>query len=195
MHGLAHNAGAADVSSFALYRGELVAAGIIGLAGNPPGWNQVLSPVLWDGQGWQSVGGGLCSQVVEVVGNDLIAGGFQGIARWDGATWRPMGTGLSGLMCAIAEYQGKIYAGGELRVAATGENTTLAVFDGVEWSSVPSAPNTVRWNTPRVSALEVKDGLLYAGATSLARRPSPHRASWHGMGSGGSRSVRASRAR
>ncbi|HXJ70323.1 MAG TPA: hypothetical protein VNM39_15555, partial [Verrucomicrobiae bacterium] len=97
MHGLAHNAGAADVSSFALYRGELVVAGLIGLAGNPPGWNQVLSPVLWDGRRWQSVGGGLCSQVVEVVGNDLIAGGFQGIARWDGATWHPMGTGLSGM--------------------------------------------------------------------------------------------------
>jgi hypothetical protein len=182
MHGLAHNAGAADVSSVALYRGELVVAGIIGLAGNPPEWNKVASPVLWDGQGWQSIGGGSCSQVVEVVGNDLIAAGFSGIARWDGAAWHPMGSGLTGMICAIAEYQGKIYAGGELRVTATGENTTLAVFDGVEWSAVPFAPNTVRYNTPRVSALEVKDGLLYAGGNFLGTQTvaSPSVVAWDG---------------
>lgn len=183
MHGLAHNAGAADVTSAVLYRGELMVAGIIGLAGSPPDWKSVVSPVRWDGKGWQAVGGGFCSTVLEVVGNDMVAGGFQGIARWDGAAWHPMGNGLTGMVCAIAEYQGKIYAGGELRVAATGQSATLAVFDGVEWSVVSSAPNIARWNTPRVSALEVKDGLLYVGGNFVGALTvaSPSVVAWDGQ--------------
>ena len=196
MHGLAHNAGAADVMSATLYRGDLVVAGIIGLAGNPPDWQAVSSPLRWDGQAWGSVGGASCAWAVQTVGNDLIAGGSTGIARWDGAAWHPMGSGLSGMIWAIAQYHGEIYAGGGLQVMATGQQTTLARFDGAEWNAVPAAPNAAQWNSPRVSALEVKDGLLYVGgnfdgAQSVA---SPSVVAWdgqrwHAVGSGVAREV------
>jgi len=164
MHGLALNAGAADLWSAVLYKDELVVAGIVGLAGTPPQWKQVRSPVRWDGQDWQSfTDGSPCPTTLAVVGDDLIGGGFYGIARWDGAAWRSMGSGLSGMFFAITEYRGKIYAGGELRIEATGQKTTLAWFDGTEWSALPNAPATAEWNSPRVTALEVKDGLLYVG--------------------------------
>ena len=183
MHGLAHNAGAADVSSAVLFRGDLVVAGTIGLAGDGSAWKRIPIPARWDGQSWQSVGNGsACSRIVESVGSDLIAAGFMGIARFDGSEWRPMGSGLTGFPCAIAEYQGKIYVGGELQIRATNQSTTLAVFDGVEWSEVPFAPNTAQWNAARVSALEAKDGLLYVGGNFEGSQTvgSPSIAAWDG---------------
>jgi len=119
---------------------------------------------------------------VQTVGNDLIAAGSSGIARWDGAEWQRM-NGLSGFFCAIAEYRGSIYAGGELQVAATGEHTTLARFDGAEWSAVPLSPAAAQWNSPRVSALEVKDGLLYVGGNFNGAQTvaSPGVVAWDGQ--------------
>jgi hypothetical protein len=127
-----------------------------------------------------------------LAGDDLIAAGYlvgqtsegllHGVARWDGTHWHRMGRGLDGMACAIAEYRGKVYVGGELHVTATGQPTTLAMFDGVEWSAVPSAPSTARWNTPRVSALEVKDDLLYAGGNFVGSQSvaSPSVVAWDG---------------
>jgi len=174
MHGLAMNAGAADVASAVLYRGDLVVAGMIRLAGDPPGWKTLSNLARWDGQGWQPVGDGVtCPSMVDVVGDDLIAAGWLsgwsaegaivGVARWDGTAWYPMGRGLVGMVWAVAGFEGRVYAGGEFTIAATNQTTTLAMFDGVEWSEVPAAPNSARWNTPRVRSLEVKDGLLYVG--------------------------------
>jgi hypothetical protein len=174
MHGLADNAGAADLNSAVVYRGDLVVAGIFGIAGDGSGWKRILSPARWDGTTWQPIGDGVwCARIVEVVGDELIAAGglsgptpegpLDGVGRWDGASWHRMGSGLSGLPCAIAGFDRRIYVGGELQILATGERTTLAVFDGTEWASVPGAPSTAQWNTPRVSALEVSGGRLYAG--------------------------------
>lgn len=174
MHGLAHNAGAADVSSAVVYRGDLVVAGMIRLAGDPPGWKGLSNLARCDGQAWQSVGDGVsCPSMVEVVGDDLIAAGWLwgwsaegplvGVARWDGHEWHRMGSGLLGAVSAIAGFQGRVYAGGQFQIAATGQSTTLAVWDGVEWSEVPGAPSTALYNSPRVLALEVKGGLLHVG--------------------------------
>ena len=185
MHGLVHNAGAADVSSAVLYDGRLVVGGIMGLAGSPPEWKAVMSPVQWDGDAWQPVGiGSPCAQKLAVVGDDLIGGSyFGGIARWDGAAWHSMGSGLSGMILAITEFQGNIYVGGELRIGATGESTTLASFDGTEWSTVPSAPSVAQWNTPRVAALEAMGNLLYVGGNfeGAGSIHSPSIVAWDGM--------------
>jgi len=192
MHGLAHNAGAADVWSAVVYQGDLVVAGIIGLAGNPPEWKGISTPARWDGHAWQTLGGASCAKIVGLAGDDLIAAGnlvgqtsegpLHGVARWDGSQWHRMGRGLDGLACAIAEYRGNVYVGGELHVTATGQPTTLAVFDGVEWRAVPSAPGTAQWNTARVSALEVKDDLLYAGGNFVGSQSvaSPSVVAWDG---------------
>jgi hypothetical protein len=183
MHGLALNAGAASLSSAVLYKDQLVVAGIVGLAGSPPEWKPIRSPVRWDGQGWQSLANGSpCPTKLAVVGDDLIAGGFYGIARWDGSAWHSMGSGLTGMFIAIKSYKGKIYAGGELRIEATGQKMTLASFDGTEWSEVPNAPATAEWNTPRVAALEEKDGLLYVGGNFEGPQSivSPGVAAWDG---------------
>jgi hypothetical protein len=184
MHGLADNAGAADVASAVLYRGDLVVAGIFGLAGDGSEWQSISGPARWDGQRWQTVGASMvCPRIVEVVGDDLVAAGTYGIERWDGSQWHPMGSGVRGFPCAIAEYQGKVYVGGEIQIGATNQSTTLAVFDGEEWSEVPFAPNAAEWNTPRVSALEVKDGLLYVGGNFLGSQAisSPSVIAWNGQ--------------
>ena len=173
MHGLGTNAGAADVRSAVLYNGDLVVAGGIMFAGDPPGLKRVCGVARWDGRHWSSVGDA-CAGMVQVVGNDMLAGGFSlrgnspdgpltGVARWDGEAWHPMGRGLDGEVHAFAEFQGRIYAGGAFTVVATGRTTTLASWDGAEWSEVPGAPSVARYNYPRVRALELKDDLLYVG--------------------------------
>ena len=163
------------VNSAVLYRGELVVAGYIRMAGDPPGWTTLPGFARWDGHRWQTVGEGVSwPKMVEVVGEDLIAGGeltgwsdegsLVGVARWDGSKWHRMGQGLLGTVFAVAEFEGRVYAGGEnLTVVATNERTTVAVFDGTEWSVVPNAPKTARWNAPRVRAFEVNGGRLYVG--------------------------------
>jgi hypothetical protein len=40
--------------------------------------------------------GGPCATTVAAVGNDLIAGGFDGIERWDGTEWHSMGSASRG---------------------------------------------------------------------------------------------------
>jgi len=194
MHGFACNIGAGDVRSATIYRGQLVVAGMITLAGSPPGWKSFSGLARWSGSGWEPVGEGIFHPwIVATIGDDLIAAGqlygtsrgglpLEGAARWDGAEWHPMGQGLSGFVWALAGYRGRIYAGGEFVVRATGRATTLAVWDGREWSEVQGAPHAARYNAPRVRALEVKDDLLYVGGNFAGSRDvtSPGVLAWNG---------------
>jgi hypothetical protein len=183
MHGLAHRWGAAEVHSAVVYRGDLIVGGDFEFAGEPPGWKDLHGLARWDGATWQSLAEGSGGQMtMAVFGENLIAAGY-GVARWDGAQWHPMGQGLAGLIFALAEYQGRIYAGGEFRIGATNQPTTLAAWNGTEWSAVPGAPNSAEYNTPRVSALEVADGVLYVGGNFLgaANLASPSVVAWNGL--------------
>ena len=195
MHGFTSAVHAGSVESMAEYRGELIVAGFFCLGGDPAGWKSLPGIARWDGRSWQRIGEGFSclGLALEVVGEDLVAAGFvcgwspegpmNGAARWDGVRWHAMGQGLGGLVFALAEYRGQLYAGGEMQVLATGEPATLAVWDGVEWSAVPGAPNAASINTPRISALEVKDGVLYAGGNfdGSATIASPGVVAWDGQ--------------
>jgi hypothetical protein len=184
MHGLASNVGVGEVRSVVVFRGEPVVGGMFQLGGDPPGWKSFPGIARWDGQSWQHLGEGpACSPwVLTVFGGDLISAGYYGTRRWDGERWHSMGQGMMGLVFALAEYRDRLYAGGEFRLNATGEQTTLAVWDGVEWRSVPGAPSAAEYNTPRVSALAVWDGMLYAGGNFLgaAAVSSSSVAAWDG---------------
>ena len=202
MRGLAHDHGAGEVYCAAVYRGDLIIGGAFNRAGDAPGWKELGGVARWDGRSWQTPGEGFGSAhalAMLAVGEDLIVAGgniypawdegpIHGVGRWDGARWHRMGLGLQGLVFTLAEYHGRIYAGGEFRILASGEQTTLAAWDGVEWSAIPGAPNVARYNKPRVSALEVSDGILYVGGnfegagSVVSRNVAAWDGRWHSMG-------------
>ncbi|MBX3402610.1 MAG: immunoglobulin domain-containing protein [Phycisphaeraceae bacterium] len=113
-----------QVYALEVYRGELIAGGIIRASGEVP-----LSGVAaWDGTSWRSLGGGAGGvdapvvRALRVYRGKLIAGGhFQTagavparrIAAWDGAAWSALGGGAEdGAVNALAVGGGRLYAGG-----------------------------------------------------------------------------------
>ena len=125
------------------WRGYVVIAGEFEwLDGRPLG-----SPALWDGETWQTLGGGVNGTVhviYENYGGDLWVGGeftqagnveAHGIARWNGQ-WHAAGDGIDGVVHDIVSWVPGIVAVGEF--PPTGENGSenIAVWDGTGWSGI-----------------------------------------------------------
>ena len=147
-----------DVRDFALYQGELVAAGTFSSAGG----QAAASIAGFDGADWQPLGAGLelsfaaTGSVFSLAvyqgelyasGQFDLAGGapVQGIARWDGSSWRDVGGGFAPLGGGTPGYAWKLSVGPDDRLYAAGEfpsaggvagTTDLAVWDGQAWGSV-----------------------------------------------------------
>lgn len=119
---------------------------------------------------------------VSVFNGELVAGGMfyraggaraNYIARWDGSEWAAMpeqGTGLvnfsdinNGVVRAVAEYDGKLIAGGGFHDASSLPGTgRIAAWDGTQWSALGPGIDIVS-NVDDVNALTVFDGDLIVG--------------------------------
>src|SRR2546426_11135178 len=89
------------VTSLAVYRGALVAAGEFSHAGP---W-EARNVAVWDGTRWHALGGGIGGGVssLAVQGSDLFATGWfaddwdlprRSVVRWNGLRWKAIDTGL-----------------------------------------------------------------------------------------------------
>ncbi len=174
------------VYSVAFYRDFLVAAGtftsIDGLTAN--------GIAAWNGAAWQTIGGAgpsySYSPTIWSVLSDgdrlFAAGSFPGhsssipIEVFDGSSWNPV-AGISGYAYAAGMIRGKLFVGGYLTLEPSGEQTTVAMWDGQEWASVGSGTNGT------VTALCEHDGMLYVGGQfSLAGGKSSFGiAQWDGL--------------
>jgi hypothetical protein len=97
------------------------------------------------------------------------------IAAWDGVSWSTLGGDLTGIVRALAVYNGDLIAGGNF--SAVPEFTiaeNIARWDGAAWSAMGSGTNG------GVYALAVNGGSLYAGGlfTVAGGRSSYYVARW-----------------
>ncbi|WP_205502153.1 T9SS type A sorting domain-containing protein [Rufibacter psychrotolerans] len=134
----------------------------------------------WDGSEWhglgQGVGGYQNSEVLdlETDGTHLYVAGIllesagnpdgthvsiANIAQWNGQQWRSLGPGLDldGMVYSLLYHQGKLYAGGGIRLP--GNQTLmsdLAKWDGQQWSSIGHFDHVIR-------SITQEDNVLYVG--------------------------------
>ncbi len=198
--GLDTNGGIAVVKALCFYNNDLYAGGFFTRSGS----TQLNYIARWDGNNWQSVGGGTNGIVNSlcVYNGRLYAGGtftdaggvpVNNIARWDGVNWDDVGGGVSYTgaisVSALQVYSGGLYVGGVFNTAGTTAVRNIAKWDGVNWDDVGGGSNYT--GAISVSALEVFNGDLIAGGffDSLGVTLSRNIGRWNGidwqpMGSG-----------
>jgi len=169
----------AVVHSVINYKNEIYAGGFFKYADT----NIVNSIARWDGTNWLPVDKGVISKTSTQNGSvralfifqdtlyvggafDSIAGSnieCDGIVKWDGTNWHPIAdidTTDYIRVDAIAEYNNKIYIGGNFEIAQNDRN--IARWDGNQWHSVGGGMHGFMDN---VSSLVVYKGYLYAGGS------------------------------
>jgi hypothetical protein len=168
----------------------------------------------WDGTRWAALGSGLgLGNGVDVVATllkrngVLYAGGGFGtagglgvtnIAKWDGVSWMPVGNSLQpysltngGLVYALTEWRGDLYAGGRFTNPAGVIVGGIARWDGAAWLETGGDLSVVGGGASVIGMAAGADGRLYVGgffgaagdiaANNLARWDG---ASWSGFGGG-----------
>ncbi len=115
----------------------------------------------WDGQNWSPLGSGMDSFVHALTvfddgsgagpalyagGNFTTAGGVSAnfIARWDGQNWSPLGSGMDSFVLALTVFDDgsgagpALYAGGNFTTAGGVSASSIARWDGQNWSPLGS---------------------------------------------------------
>jgi len=128
--------------------GNVYVGGSLSRAGGepiPPG------VVMWDGEDWGALGGGVHGTVQSLAlhGGNLYAGGHftvagdviaDNVAAWNGSEWNALGGGIpaGSLLHRVHSLEtdsaGRLYAGGHFIVSAGAPGNCLAVWDGSAWS-------------------------------------------------------------
>lgn len=121
---------------------------------------------------WDPDGVGPASPLLVVGGNNLIGGRahYTTMAAFDGANWLPLGSGPgggSGMVLALAEYNGMLVAGGSF------PGSVLA-WNGAAWQPLGSGPGI----QGTVWALTTWNGNLVVGVSSASSSPLLH--TWNG---------------
>ncbi|MBI1939423.1 MAG: T9SS type A sorting domain-containing protein [Ignavibacteriales bacterium] len=151
---------------------------------------------------WSPLGSGLGGGVTCLAtdGLNLYAGGYfitagnnqtvNHIAKWNGFSWSPLiGTngavGVNGNVYAIAVNGNKVYVGGQFTSAGGVTANSIAVWDGVSWSSLTSTNgvNGVSSSVnPQVLSLAILGNELYVGGlfTSAGGITANNIARWNG---------------
>jgi hypothetical protein len=162
---------------------------------------------LMESQNWDSIRGGIfnnqlerilydevhdelivSSKFVKEVGNKYI----RGIGRWDGARWDSLSSGINthdqlntypnGMVLASIEYQGKLLVGGMFQSIGGVNATSLALWDGVKWDSLPK--RAFRFNDVpiQVCGFIKKGSLLYIAGNfdTIAGQATKGLATWDG---------------
>ena len=93
-----------------------------------------------------------------------------------GGGWFALGSGMNIPVCALAEYNGRLIAGGEFATAGGVAATNIAAWDGSSWSSLGSGMNGT------VLALAEYNGHLIAGGsfTMVGAIAASNIAAWDG---------------
>lgn len=140
------------------------------------------SLAAWNGHKWIDMPGAPVSGVscMLSLGADLVVGGSflsagehsaRNVATWDGIEWHPLGAGLDlpmggGGVWTITEWQGRLYAGGNIRTSGpTATSANLAVWDGELWA----APTLSRVALILPRAMATVDGRLWIAGTMEGR--------------------------
>lgn len=151
---LGHPAGATEVTTLA----SLGAGGLA--AAYRSAWGPARRVALYDGAGWQPLGGEFDDDVTHLVahGGYLFAAGdfdrvdevqARGLAMWTGSTWMPVGSGvtgpLSGRVTDLASAGDNLWLCGSFRRAGGQVSSGLACWSGdpaslAAMSGVPAAP-------------------------------------------------------
>lgn len=151
------------------YNGLLYAGGHFSGVDNIPAW--VMGIASWNGNVWDSVGGGAgpgSVYALTVFNGELYAGPFYslhprigGIAKWNGTSWDSVGarSGIIGTVYSLAVYNGELYVGGNFTTAGHTSASNIARWNGTSWNTVGSGINV----NGTVYSLAVYNGNLYAG--------------------------------
>lgn len=154
----------------------------------------------WDGREWSAVDQGLAQPAYSVIVADpdgegpakpgLIVGGMNTVDLWDGTKWYSFGDGPGFRTFALAAFdhdgdgRPALYAAGQIIHQSTNMPTTIAFWDGNDWTPLPDALDD------SVYALTVFDpdgngtlrsALYVAGSfTKVGDRPAHGLAKWDG---------------
>jgi len=171
-----------EVYSLVTFDGNLVAGG----------WDAMHQ---WDGTSWTWLGGGMSGlrqmvfDTIEFQGGLIAVGSFVragggvawSLAIWDGMTWAPLGSPTNrsipdGFVSRLANFDGKLAAGGSFAEAGNVAANNVALFDGNAWSQLGTGMNGT------VYALVEFDGQLIAGGifSTAGDGPASNIAAWNG---------------
>ena len=162
-----------EIRALAPYQGQLVVAGEFD---NAPGIaaEQI---VRWNGVSWSGMNADRISspRALRVYDETLHVGGwFQttfspatGVAQWNGSAWEALAQPLptmsfSSQVNSFAEYQGKLVAGGRLRVSGP-SNDAAFLWDGSNWQSA----GAVLSSGASVLSTAVYQGNLYIAGNAM----------------------------
>jgi hypothetical protein len=156
--------GQSYVNAMTVYHGELYVAGRFALPNNTN--TSFYNVAKWDGTQWDSVGGKfgpgeISSLCVDSVNDVLYIGGgityagtipIWSVAAWNGDSLYAPGLGITNGAYTMTMHGGKLWVG-----ASAWSDTTLAYYDGTNWTAVWPSPNGT------VTALADYQGNLYIG--------------------------------
>ena len=170
----------------------------------------LLSQHLAESQNWGSVQGVLKTDfdlgvefvLTDSVHDELIVSSkffkyvngkyVRGICRWDGVRWDSLAGGINthdvininpgGMAMSCIPYQGKLLVGGMFQSIGGVNATSLALWDGTKWDSLPKRAFRFTDNPVQVAGFYKHNNLLYIyGAfDTIAGQPCSGIATWDG---------------
>ncbi len=174
--GLRTTTGIGSAGSLQVYHDRLVAAGHFAYAGDVAARNIA----AWDGQSWESLGGGLAAGAyglalykdrLAAVGYKSSTGsGGQNVALWDGADWSSLGYAVPNYARCVGQLGPELIVGGDFTVVDGRVSCMYARYteSGAPWIAVQPSDRRARIGG-RVM-LEVAAASGYEGTTFRWRR-------------------------
>ena len=167
------------VADLIVYDGKLIACGSFTQAGGNPASNIA----AWDGASWTALGTGLDNGAIGmavyggeliVAGNFFNAGGNPAtrVAAWDGTTWSAVGAGVASNPSAIAADGGGVYVARNSALPPHGVQISYVDrWTGANWYLYRTYYADPLTDQVQINALEVIDGVLWAGGLSIGGGP------------------------
>lgn len=185
------------IDAFAMYHGDLVAAGSFTIGGVSAQHQNV---ARWDGLQWSVIGGGIDGEVraLTVFGDELVAGGpFElagsllafGVARWDGTSWRPFGAPVLDTTAldvrGLAAWNGDLIVAGGFTTMGGTATRGLARWDGAGWSEFAGGADAPVWALSSYGPdLVIGGDFTRVGGSAIPGIARWDGSAWHPLGNG-----------
>lgn len=129
------------------------------------------------------------SKFIKEIGNVYI----RGICSWDGNSWDSLSSGINthdtansypnGMALSCIPYNGKLLVGGQFSSVGGVNATSLALWDGIKWDSLPVRAFKFNDLPPQVAGFYKYNNLLYIYGTfdTIAGQPASGLATWDGI--------------